>query len=83
MRPSSPDRSIGQSIRTLLTEKGQSGATLTEIYEAARAAFGEKARKSSIRAELYRRLRSSKSAYKPMFERIMVAGETRYRLLKR
>jgi hypothetical protein len=72
--------SVSQAIVQHLEEVGSSGASLTDIYGAVREKVGE-VPSASIRAALYNRLPGVKSGYRPRFERIVIEGRSRYRLL--
>jgi hypothetical protein len=73
--------SISQAITEYLAVTGTSGASIREIYTAVRDGLERNIPDSSIRAEVYRRLPGSNGAYHPRFERILVEGKVRYRLI--
>ena len=73
--------SITNSMVTFLATTGERGATLQEIYAAVNADLGKDVLHTSIRAILYRRLDGAKSKYIKRFQRSIVHGNYRYRLL--
>ena len=79
--PQRSGKSLTDSIITFLATTGTQGAALTEIYAAVRAELGNAVLDTSIRSILYKRLRGTKSKYKQRFERSMVHGKYRYKLL--
>jgi hypothetical protein len=77
-----PQRSILKSLIGFLATKGDQGATLSEIYVAIRADRSEKTLTSTVRSTLYKKLVGRKNISKPIFERYVFEGQTRYRLLE-
>ena len=79
-------QTITASVLGFIGSTGREGATLPDIYAAVHADLGEEIRHTSIRVIIYQKLfRTSKprsTRYKPRLERIVVDGESRYRLLE-
>jgi len=73
-------RSTSTVITNYLRTRRTEGAALQEIYLAVRTELGE-VPQASIRSAVYKRLVAANSKYLPRFERFVIEGKTRYRLL--
>jgi hypothetical protein len=73
-------QSISQAVTGCLQAAGRNGASIAEIYAFVELALGDVPR-SSVRSEIYVRLSGAQRAYLPRYERIVVDGQSRYRLL--
>ena len=72
--------SVADCVRGFLEARGAKGATLAEIYQAVHQELGADIPTASIRAALYHRLPSDKSAYRKNFERFISHDQTKYRV---
>lgn len=74
--------SITDLVCSFLEPRGNGGATLKEIYLYVHSRHDNRVLNNSIQGSIFRRLPNAKSKYKPMFERVSVGDEIRYRLLR-